>query len=144
MPFGLVNAPATFQHAISFALQDCTSSAIYYIDDILVYSHNRQQHLEHLSRVFHCLGRHKYHVRLEKCEFMQRTVNFLSYVITPLGIQAADNQDEALQAFTTPFTNARQVQSFLGLIIWYKSFIPYAATLASPLFDLTSSRRKFL
>ena len=124
MPFGLVNAPATFQRAMSFALQDCAGFAICYIDDILVYSHNRQQHLEHLSRVFHCLGRHKYHVRLEKCQFMQSTVNFLGHVITPSGIQAADNRDEALQAFTTPFTNARQVQSFLGLIMWYKSFIP--------------------
>ena len=56
MPFGLVNAPVTFQRAMSFALQDCAGFAICYIDDILVYSYNRQQHLEHLSRVFHCLG----------------------------------------------------------------------------------------
>ena len=117
MPFGLVNAPATFQRAMSFALRDCAGFAIVYIDDILVYSKNRQQHLEHLGKVFQCLQQQQYHVRLEKCQFLKTSVNFLGHVITPAGIEAAENRGEALQAFQTPFVSAKQVQSFLGLVI---------------------------
>ena len=107
MPFGLVNAPATFQRAMSLALQDCAGFAIVYIDDILVYSADAQEHLIHLAKVFQCLQRQQYHVRLEKCQFLQTSVNFLGHVITPAGIEAAANRDETLKGFHTPFTNPK-------------------------------------
>ena len=86
MPFGLVNAPATFQRAMSLALQGCEDCTIVYIDDILVYSQTREQHLLHLDRVFTCLEEHHYHVRLAKCQFLQKKVIFLGHTITPEGI----------------------------------------------------------
>ena len=77
MPFGLVNASATFQRAMSFALRGCEDCAIVYIDDILIYSDSREDHLRHLDRVFACLQGQAYYVRLAKCQFMQAMVMFL-------------------------------------------------------------------
>ena len=143
MPFGLVNAPATFQRAMSLALKGCEDWAVVYIDDVLVFSDNREQHLKHLEQVFAALQTHGYHVRLEKCTFLHDTVCFLGHVISPEGIHAAADRGQVMSGFKTPFTKAKQVRSFLGLVMWYKSFIPHAATLAAPLFDLTSTKKKF-
>ena len=70
MPFGLVNAPATFQRAMSLALRGLDDCAVVYIDDVLVYSEERELHLQHLDRVFGALEAYGYHVRLEKCTFL--------------------------------------------------------------------------
>ena len=143
MPFGLVNAPATFQRAMSLALKGCEDCSIVYIDDVLVFSLDREQHLLHLKRVFDALQQQGYHVRLEKCTFLQDSVKFLGHVISPEGIHAAADRNQVMSGFKTPFMKAKQVRSFLGLVMWYKSFIPHAATLAAPLFDLTSTKKKF-
>ena len=69
MPFGLVNAPSTFQRAMSVALRGCEDFSVVYIDDILVFSEDDNQHQEHLRRVFDALQSSSYHVRLQKCCF---------------------------------------------------------------------------
>ena len=61
MPFGLVNAPSTFQRAMSVALRGCEEFSVVYIDDILVFSETREQHLLHLKRVFAALQEQSYH-----------------------------------------------------------------------------------
>ena len=66
MPFGLVNAPSTFQRAMSVALRGCEDFAVVYIDDILVFSVDREQHLHHLCSFFAALQSQAYHVRLSK------------------------------------------------------------------------------
>ena len=143
MLFGLVNAPATFQRAMLFALRGCEDCAIVYIDDILIYSDSREDHLRHLDRVFACLQGQAYHIRLAKYQFLQATVTFLGHRITAQGIEASAAREETLEAFTTPLTRAKHVKSFLGLVMWYKAFIPHAATLAEPLFMLTSTKKAF-
>ena len=62
MPFGLVNAPATFQRAMSIALRGCEAFTAVYLDDILIFSPDRDAHLGHLRKVFECLDRGLYHV----------------------------------------------------------------------------------
>ena len=76
MPFGLVNAPATFQRAMSVALKECTEFTAVYLDDILVFSGSQEEHIQHLRQVFACLAKHQYHVRLAKCTFMKNEVPF--------------------------------------------------------------------
>ena len=76
MPFGLVNAPPTFQRAMTVALRGCEDFAAVYIDDVLVFSDSPEQHLDHLRKVFSCLQKEAYHVRLAKCEFMASSVRF--------------------------------------------------------------------
>ena len=143
MPFGLVNAPSTFQRAMSVALRGCEDFAIVYIDDILVFSNDRDQHLYHLQRVFAALEAQSYHVRLSKCSFLASEVPFLGHVLTPEGIKAADKRFDHIQSFPTPFTTPKQVRSFLGMVMWYRTFIPHIATLAAPLFPLTSVKKGF-
>ena len=68
---------------------------------------------------------------------------FLGHTLSADGIRASEKRHEALKAFTPPFSSVKQVKSFLGLIIWYKAFIPHVATVAAPLFALTSTTRNF-
>ena len=85
MPFGLRNAPPTFQRAMTRALNGLDHCATVYIDDILIFSRDKKEHLQHLDQVFTALGRHQYHVRLQKCEFLQKEVKFLGHKLTPEG-----------------------------------------------------------
>ena len=142
MPFGLINAPSTFQRAMSYALRGCETFTAVYIDDVLVFSETLAQHIEHLRIVFKKLQENGYHVRLTKCHFMKKRVKFLGHILTDKGIQPQDNRQKALDQFSPPFDTPKKVRSFLGLIMWYKSFIPQVATLAAPLFPLTSAKKK--
>ena len=144
MPFGLVNAPSTFQRAMSFALRGCEDFTAVYIDDILVFSKTREEHLEHLRQVFEKLQYDCYHVRLAKCQFLSEEVRFLGHTLTSDGIKAITNRQKEFEGFTPPFDSAKKVRSFLGLIMWYKAFIPHISTIAAPLFPLTSSHRKLV
>ena len=143
MPFGLVNAPPTFQRAMTVALRGCEEFSVVYIDDVLVFSESEAQHLDHLRKVFTCLQQHGYHVRLAKCKFMSERVNFLGHVLTPDGIEPSERREQDLAEFVPPLTSAKQVRSFLGVVMWYRVFIPHVATLAAPLFPLTSAKKRF-
>ena len=79
MPFGLVNAPSTFQRAMSVALRGCEDFTVVYIDDILIFSETLEDHFQHLDRVFACLKSQSYHARLSKCKFVTTEVPFLLY-----------------------------------------------------------------
>ena len=74
---------------------------------------------------------------------MQKEVPFLGHLLSEDGIKASEKRHDALKAFQTPFVSTKQVKSFLGLVMWYKAFIPHVATLAAPLFFLTSTTRNF-
>ena len=142
MPFGLVNAPSTFQRAMSVALRGCENFSVVYIDDILVFSEDEAQHHEHLRSVFDALQSSSYHVRLQKCSFFASEVPFLGHVLSTDGIKADTSRFNLADAFPTPFLTAKQVRSFLGLVMWYRTFIPHVATLAAPLFPLTSPKKQ--
>ena len=143
MPFGLVNAPSTFQRAMSYALRGCEDFTAVYIDDVLIFSETIDDHLEHLRRVFQKLQDDSYHVRLAKCQFMSKEVRFLGHILSEHGIRALDDRQECLDAFQPPFDSAKKVRSFLGVIMWFKTFIAHVATIAAPLFPLTSAKKKW-
>ena len=142
MPFGLVNAPSTFQRAMSYALRGCENFTAVYIDDVLIFSETKEDHLKHLREVFERLQEAAYHVRLPKCKFMTNEVRFLGHILTDEGIKAINDRQQQFNAFIPPFETPRKVRSFLGLIMWYKAFIPHISTIAAPLFPLTSPNRK--
>ena len=144
MPFGLVNAPSTFQRAMSFALRGCENFTAIYIDDVLIFSRTEEEHLEHLSQVFQKLQDAAYHVRLAKCKFMSNHVKFLGHILTDQGILPTDTREKDLDMFQPPFDTPKKVRSFLGLIMWYKSFIPHVSTIAAPLFPMTSAKKKIV
>ena len=143
MPFGLRNAPPTFQRAMTQALNGLEHCAVVYIDDILIFSRDKSEHLKHLHQVFEALRQNRYHVRLPKCEFLRHEVEFLGHRLSSEGIAMQEEKVTALQGWKTPFVNSKQVKSFLGATAWYQNFIAHYATLAAPLYDLTSTRKKF-
>ena len=143
MPFGLRNAPPTFQRAMSQALNDLEFCAVVYIDDILIFSSDKTQHMHHLDLVFQALEKHQYHIRLPKCEFLKDEVEFLGHRLSKEGIKTQPQKVTALQGWQTPFTTTKQVKSFLGAVAWYQNYIAHFATLAAPLYALTSTRRRF-
>ena len=113
MPFGLVNAPSTFQRAMSLALRGCEEFCAVYIDDILIFSETEEEHLRHLRLVFEKLQVAAYHVRLAKCQFMSNEVKFLGHTLSEVGIEALTTRSKDLDAFKPPFDTPKKVRSFL-------------------------------
>ena len=143
MPFGLKNASPTFQRAMALALQLCEDFATVYIDDILIFSQDEISHAEYLRLVFGRLAQHSFYVRLEKCELMKDEVEFLGHKLLASGVTPSVHKMGAVHVWQPPLRSSKEVRQFLGLIMWYKAFIPSLATIASPLFALTSSKAKF-
>jgi len=136
MPFGLKNAPATFQHFINDVLSDYLDEfVISYIDDILVYSNNVEEHHEHVKKVLKRLIENNLYVKLEKCEFDVEETTFLGYVISKNGLRMDDSKVKAVLDWPVP-SNVKEVQSFIGLCNYYRIFINNFAKIADPIHKL--------
>ena len=97
MPFGLMNAPSTFQRLVSKVLVGCEPFTAAYIDDILVFSRNETEHKQHLDAVFQCLAHHNLRIKLKKCSFFQKQMPFLGHVLSQGQVQVESEKVEALQ-----------------------------------------------
>src|SRR3954468_19781935 len=87
MPFGLTNAPATFQALVQDVLRPLLDRCvIVYIDDILIYSQDEQEHAEHLRQVLRLLRQHQLYGKISKCEFFKKSVEYLGHIISSDGI----------------------------------------------------------
>ena len=137
MPFGLMNAPSTFQRLISKVLIGCEAFTSAYIDDVLVFSKDEDEHKTHLRKVFDCLSRHHLRIKPKKCEFFQTRISFLGHVLQNGQISVEYSKVEALEKWRGPLTTVRQVRQFLGLASYYRSFVPNFSTLAAPLSAMT-------
>lgn len=105
MPFGLWNAPATFQRLMQQCLSgQITDSLLVYLDDIIVYSPDFATHLLHLERVFECLSGHGLKLRPEKCKLFQQQVRFLGHVVNQEGIMPDPEQVSAVVDWPVPTT----------------------------------------
>ena len=88
MPFGLANTPATFQHYINSALSNLLDDCcVVYLDDILIYSDNEEEHKVHVQKVLQCLCCTKLFCKASKCKFMTDKISFLSFMIGPNGVE---------------------------------------------------------
>lgn len=141
--FGLTNAPATFQHAMNTAFRDCLGKfVLVYLDDILVFSENEQEHLEHLRHVLDILRQQKYYAKMSKCEFMKSEVPFLGHLVSASGVRVDPRKVAAIRDWPQPST-LTQVRSFLGLANYFRKFMQGYASLSSPLSDLTRKEVPF-
>ena len=123
MPFGLKNAPATFQRVMDHVLRDLQNKiCLVYMDDIIIFSTSLQEHISNLKQVFQKLRDLKLKIQLDKSEFLKQNVEFLGHVITPQGIKPNPNKIKAIQKFPLPST-AKEIKSFLGLLGFYRKFI---------------------
>ena len=137
MPFGLMNAPSTFQRLISKVLVGCESFTSAYIDDVLVFSQNEQQHQEHLRKVLQCLAQFNLRVKLKKCSFFRQEMPFLGHVLMKGSVRVEPEKVAALERWKRPLTTVRQVRQFLGLASYYRMFVPNFASIVAPLSHMT-------
>ncbi|GJP84837.1 hypothetical protein CLOP_g14887 [Closterium sp. NIES-67] len=136
MPFGLTNAPSTFQLTMNGVFRDLLDKCvIIYLDDILIYSKTREQHLKDLEVVFQRLQQHRLITKGSKYEFLKHELEFLGHVISTEGIRIDPKKLWAIQEWQPP-TNLQQLQSFLGFVNYVRRFIPNMAGLTGPLTDL--------
>ena len=137
MPFGLCNAPATFQRLMETVLSGLTRRAcVDYIDDILVIGHTFEEHLKHLQKVFDRLKKAGLKLKAEKCRFGASEVTYLGYVVSQDGLAPTPDKVKAVLQYPQP-TDLKSLRSFLGLASYYRRFIPRFSVVASPLHALT-------
>ncbi|KAF8046932.1 hypothetical protein N665_3324s0001 [Sinapis alba] len=144
MPFGLTNAPATFMKMMNGIFRDFLDEfVIIFIDDILVYSKNKEDHEKHLRAVLGRLREQQLFAKLSKCSFWQRSVGFLGHIVSEQGISVDPEKIRAIQGRPRP-KNATEIRSFLGLAGYYRKFVKGFASLAQPMTQLTGKDVKFV
>ena len=137
MPFGLVNAPATFQRLMEIVLSGLARSVcVVYLDDVLVFGCTMEEHNANLTQVMERLRRAGLRLRPEKCRFALPKVEYLGHVISEQGIRTDSRKVEAVQQFPVP-QDLKTLRSFLGLASYYRKFVPGFAKIAGPLHALT-------
>ena len=136
VPFGLTNAPAVFQSYINYTLRDFLDIfAIAYLDDIVIYSQNEEDHIKHVRRVLERLREAKLYLKLSKCVFHAREINYLGFVISPDGISVDHSRVETILSWPEP-KNTHDIQSFIGFANFYRRFIKNFAKISVPLTDM--------
>lgn len=139
LPFGLTNAPAMFMDLMNKVFANELDKFVNaYLDDILVYSKTLEDHLRHLEIVLKRLREEKLYGKLSKCEFAVNKVEYLGHLISDSGVSVDQQKVQAVRDWPRP-KNKRDVQSFLGLVNYYRRFISHCSGIAKPLTDLTKN-----
>ena len=142
MPFGLKNAPPTFQRYMTLVMNECTDCCLVYMDDLLVFSHSEREHESHVRRVFQALMNAQLKVKHSKCVFGATKVEFLGHTVTQGVIDMETSKKQAILRWESPLTSSRDVRKFMGLVSYYRNYVPQLATLSEPLTLLTRKRAR--
>jgi hypothetical protein len=120
MPFGLRNAPTTFERLMEPFLRGLTyDSCLVYLDDVIVIGCSFEEHLHNLWKVFQWFLGASLKLKPEKCHLLQKEVRYLGHVVSPEGISTDPEKLEAIRAWPTP-KNKHDIRSFLGLCTYYR------------------------
>jgi hypothetical protein len=141
MPFGLQNAPATFQKFMDEMFEDLDFVKVY-IDDIIVASATLEQHLSHLEKVFQRIAESGLTLKRGKCDFMKDSIKLLGYYVSAKGITQDPMKLEAIKNFKQP-KNVRELKRFLGMIQFFRMFSSSTARLLVPLYELCKKAIKW-
>lgn len=137
MPFGLMNAPSTFQSLMNHVFRPLLRKhVLVFFDDILVYSKDWKTHLLHLEEVLSLLSSHSLVANRKKCHFAQRAVEYLGHLITEEGVAVDPSKVASVIKWPQP-KNVKGVRGFLGLTGYYRRFIKDYGKVARPLTELT-------
>ena len=141
LPFGLAQAPAYFQELMTGVLKDLLF-VMAYLDDIIIYSSTPEEHLEHIRTVFEKLCNAKLSMKLSKCHFFAKEIQYLGHILGSKGIKPVPAKTEAIKAMYPP-VNPKQVHAFLRLVGYYRKFIKNFVKTVKPLTMLTRMDVKF-
>ena len=128
VPFGLAQAPAYFQLLMNKVLNGL-KFAMTYLDDIIIFSENELQHLEHLETVFSHLREAGQKMKWSKCDFFKKVIHYLGHLISPEGISPLPNKLDCIQHMRV-LKNAKEIKQFLGLTGYYRKFVPRFADIS--------------
>ncbi|GJZ93459.1 putative nucleotidyltransferase, ribonuclease H, partial [Tanacetum coccineum] len=144
MPFGLTNAPAVFMDLMNRVCKpNLDKFMIVFIDDILIYSHNKEEHANHLRIILELLRKEKLYAKFSKCDFWISIVQFLGHVIDSQGIHVDPAKIEAVKNWASP-TTPTEVRQFLGLVGYYRRFIKDFSKIAKSLTELTHKNKNYI
>jgi hypothetical protein len=135
LPFGLHGAPATFQRLMDQVLRGCEEWSAAYLDDVVIYSTTWEDHLLHLEKTLSKIQEAGLILNVAKCEWAKSETNYLGYHLGNGELRPQVDKVEAVRRSPRPRTK-KEVRSFLGLVGWYRRFIPNFSTTAVPLTNL--------
>ena len=139
LPFGLTNAPATFMTLMNEVFKKHLDLfVIVYLDDILIYSRTWTEHLQHIRVVLKILREQKLYAKMSKCVFGVQKVEYLGHIISSEGLRVDPQKVQAVMEWPVP-KNKQHVQSFLGLINYYRKFIKGCSLIGKPLSELAKN-----
>jgi hypothetical protein len=144
MSFGLTNAPSYFMYLMnSVFMIELDKFVVVFIDDILIYSKNEEEHAEHLRIILQQLQNHKLYAEFSKCEFWLDSVKFWGHTISEECISLDPSKVQEVMDWKAPKT-VHQIRSFLGLEGYYHHFIPDVSRISKPMTELLKKGVKFV
>lgn len=144
LPFGLNNAPATWQRFIDNVLgADLEINVFVYLDDVVIASSDFDTHMDILSKVLKRLKDARLTLNLAKCQFCRPELKYLGYVVDSKGLRVDPEKIDAILKIPTP-SNSKEVRQFVGTASWYRRFIPDFSTKLYPLTSMMRKGRKFI
>ena len=143
MPFGLCNAPATFQREMNRIFFPLIGECMFiYIDDLIIFSNSFEDHIRDITSVFKIIADNGLKINLEKCNFFKQKVELLGHTLSVDGISPISNKVNVITNWIAP-RNLKQLQSFLGAIGYYRKFIANYSSIAKPLYKLLKKNVPF-
>lgn len=142
MPFGMKNAPATFQRLMCHVLGDLPNCCVY-LDDVVIYDHDWGSHMSRLKKVLTLLADASLTLNLAKCEFGKATVTYLGKQVGQGQVRPVDAKVEAILSFPTP-TTRRELRRFLDMVGYYRCFCRNFSGIVAPLTKLCSPAVPFV
>jgi hypothetical protein len=137
MPFGLHNAPATFQRAMQEVLRGLNwKFVLCYLDDVIIFSNSFSEHLSHLKQVFDRFRQAGLKLQPKKCSFGQKEVKYLGHIVSEKGVATDPDKVKLVKEYPTP-TKVSEVRSFLGFVGYYRKYVKDFCKIAEPLTNLT-------
>ena len=142
VPFGLAQALAYFQQLITIVLQGYSDFAMAYLDDIIIFSKNKAEHLELIEIIFQKLKEAGLKLKESKCDFFKKEIHYLGHLISDKGIYPLPEKLDTIQNMLK-LRNPKEIKQFLGVCGYYRKFVPHFADILRPLAKLTGHKVKW-